>query len=184
MKLKDLYEAVCDLSGGPETVDGNFNCNGRELTTLRGGPKVVYGDYRCDYNELTDLIGAPDHVGGGFSCQRNELTSLEGAPKFIDGPVYVNANKLSSLKDVHKRMPEINGSFVCKSNPLRSHVLGVLLIKGMTDFRSDDMVLNNIIDDAFSEFPEEDSKSLKQRLMYASRRLIDELPNGKEFAKL
>ena len=69
--------------------------------------------------------------GGNFSCASNELTSLEGAPSHVGGDFYCAFNELTSLKDVHKHIAEIKGIFYAIDNPIKSHVLGLLLIKGL-----------------------------------------------------
>ena len=134
MKLKELFEStgrsVADLK--IDYKSGNFNCSNNELASLNGAPSRVNGSFYCAHNKLTSLKGAPSHVGGGFYCRGNELTSLEGAPSHVGGGFYCANNKLTSLKDVHKHIAEIKGIFYAIENPIESHVLGLLLIKGVT----------------------------------------------------
>ena len=67
------------------------------------------GDFSCSDNQLTSLEGAPASVGGNFNCSDNQLTSLEG---------------------IHKQLKKMNGTFYARSNPIKSHVIGILLIPG------------------------------------------------------
>ena len=137
MKLKELSEStgksVADL--GIDYTGGNFDCSFNRLTSLEGAPSRVGGSFNCSYNELTSLEGVPRHIDVGFDCSANELTSLEGAPSHVGGHFYCSYNRLTSLKDVHKHITEIRGKFYAIGNPISSHVLGLLLIKGVTEVR-------------------------------------------------
>jgi hypothetical protein len=48
-------------------VNGNFDCNYNQLTSLQGGPREVGGNFDCSYNKFTS---EPDishiNIGGGF----------------------------------------------------------------------------------------------------------------------
>lgn len=148
MKLKDLFEStgrsVADL-GIDYTGASNFNCSDRSLTSLVGSPKKVTGLFSCQENMLTSLKGAPEFVGDSFICAYNLLTSLEGAPKTVYGNFHCNGNRLTSLKDVHKHIHKVTGAFVCMDNPIRSHVLGLLLIEGITWIHIDNKLLMSIL---------------------------------------
>ena len=126
---------LTSLAGAPSHVGGNFSCRACTLKSLKGAPSHVDGSFYCNDNELTSLKGAPSHVGGSFYCYINELTSLEGAPSHVGGDFWCSNNELASLKDVHKHVTEIKGEFYAFDNPIKSHVLGLLLIKGVTKVR-------------------------------------------------
>ena len=147
MKLKELFESteksVADL--GIDYKGGNFFCANNRLTSLEGAPSHVDGYFNCASNELTSLEGAPSRVDGNFSCAYSKLTSLEGAPSHVGGDFYCHNNKLTSLKDVHKHIAEIKGIFYALDNPINSHVLGLLLIKGVTEVRLDNEQVTEII---------------------------------------
>jgi hypothetical protein len=98
----------------------------RGLTYLKGLslPEKVGGHFFCSYNKLTSLTGAPKEVGGNFSCANNMLTSLEG---------------------IHKQIKKINGIFFSQRNPINSHVLGLLLIEGITDIYLDNEQVQDIL---------------------------------------
>jgi hypothetical protein len=155
MKLKELFEStgrsvadlkidykggnfycankrLTSLEGAPSRVSGHFDCANNELASLAGAPSHVGGGFFCSDNELTSLTGAPSRVDGNFYCAFNKLRSLEGAPSHVDGYFWCSNNKLTSLKDVHKHVTEIKGEFYASDNPIKSHVLGLLLIKGVT----------------------------------------------------
>ena len=136
---------LTSIEGAPSHVDGYFNCASNELTSLEGAPSRVDGNFDCAYNKLTSLAGAPSHVGAHFYCSHNELTSLEGAPSHVGGDFDCSINELASLKDVYKHIAEIKGKFYAFKNPINSHVLGLLLIKGVTEVRLDNGQVEEIL---------------------------------------
>lgn len=101
-----------------ERWEGSFYCGNMNLTSLKGAPRTVTGSFNCRDNKLTSLKYAPEEVGGSFTCSDNKLESLEG---------------------IHKILKQMNGSFTCAGNKVKSHVLGLLYVKGLkrTIFVSD-----------------------------------------------
>jgi hypothetical protein len=136
-------KSVADL--GIEYNGASFDCYNKELTSLEGSPSHVGGDFNCVYNDLKSLQGAPSHVGGFFDCSSNTLTSLEGAPSHVGGGFFCSNNRLTSLKDVHKYIMETNGAFSAHNNSIRSRVLGLLLIRGITEISLDNRQVQNIL---------------------------------------
>jgi len=139
------HNELTSLEGAPSHVSGNFDCSLNNLTSLEGAPRHIDVGIYCSHNELTSLEGAPSHVNGNFDCTYNELTSLEGAPSRVDGNFSCSVNKLASLKDVHKHITEIRGKFYALNNPIKSHVLGLLLIKGVTEVRLNNKQVKEIL---------------------------------------
>ena len=88
------------------------------------------GDFKCSVNQLTSLEGAPSSVGGYFWCSYNQLTSLEGAPSSVGCDFDCYNNHLASLTSIHKILKQMNGTFHANGNPLKSNVIGLLLVKG------------------------------------------------------
>ncbi len=136
---------LTSLKGAPSKVYGDFYCGYNDLTSLEGGPTFVKGGFNCGHNKLTSLNGAPKEVGGSFFAESNRLTSLEGAPAVIDGWFSVDNNKLTSLKDIHKHVKEMVGWFCISGNPLKSHVLGLMKIKGLQEVRLDNQEVQEIL---------------------------------------
>lgn len=141
-------------SYGNEVHEGTLDCSTQLLTSLEGCPEVVTGVFSCKQNELTDLKGGPREIGKYYDCSKNPLTSLEGAPKIVKGSFYATETSLASLHNVHKYLPEIHGSahftlnFQRQETDIRSHVLGLLLIKGLTFVR----IFNDARDDVLNRF--------------------------------
>ena len=69
-------------------IEGDFNCNDNNLTSLINAPQIVEGYFDCCYNYLTNLEGAPQIVKGCFDCADNYLISLEGSPQEVKGNFY------------------------------------------------------------------------------------------------
>jgi hypothetical protein len=138
---KEITEKTQD-----EFWDGNFSCGGGTLTSLKYAPKEVKSAFSCSHNKLTSLEFGPDKVGYHFYCGYNpKLTSLEFCPKEIGGSFNSTACKLTSLKDIHKHLHKMKGNFNVEDNPIKSHVLGVLLIEGCKALIIDNQEVENII---------------------------------------
>ena len=97
------------------------------------GKQLEYYDatFICDSKELTSLEGCPSKIGKDFYCDNNNLTSLEGAPSYVGEDFYAHKNTIKSLHNIHKQIKHIGGILSLEENPIRSHVLGVLLIDGL-----------------------------------------------------
>lgn len=118
----------------------------RSILTVRGAQLDKFiGDFYCYGDQLTSLEGAPAHVGGGFNCNNNQLTSLKGAPAYVGGGFYCHNNRLTSLYNVHRHLPEVHGDVDFSNNPITSHVLGLLKIRGLTEVFLDDKKVQDII---------------------------------------
>jgi hypothetical protein len=129
MKLKELFET-----------------EERSILSVMGKREDFYpGIFDCANKRLTSLKGAPTTIGSSFSCYFNQLTSLEGVPHTIGGNFYCHGNKLTSLKGIHKQIKYIDGSAVFKQNPIKSHVLGLLKIKGLIDCELDQLRVQHIV---------------------------------------
>ena len=139
------YKGLYSLDGCPEHVTGHFKCAYATLPTLKGGPQTVDGDYICYNNNLMTLDGAASHVGGSFICHGNPIKTLEGIPKFIGGDFSCQDSHLVSLEGIHEQLLQIGGSFDVRGNHIRSHVLGLTLIKGLVEISTDKKELNRIL---------------------------------------
>ena len=103
------------------------------------------GVFNCSKNQLTSLEGAPISIDGGFDCDDNQLTSLEGAPASIGGIFSCRFNMLTSLHNIHKIVKKINGTFWADYNPIKSYVLGLLLIPGCKHVSLDNEEVQEIL---------------------------------------
>jgi hypothetical protein len=123
-----------------------FEAKERSVLSVMGKqPEHYPGNFFCSRKNLTSLKGAPSSVGGDFDCYNNVLTSLEGGPSFIGGNFYCYKNNLTSLHNIYKQIKHIGGFATFNYNPIKSHVLGLLLIEGLTSVRFDNLEVTNII---------------------------------------
>jgi hypothetical protein len=129
----------------PSEVGGDFYCFNNKLTSLEYCPSEVGGNFYCYNNKLTSLKYGPSEVGGDFYCSSNELTSLEYCPSEVGGDFWCAYNKLTSLKDIHKQLTKMKGKFVASKNPIKSHVIGILLVEGCTEIEIDNKKVEAII---------------------------------------
>lgn len=127
MKVSELFEEkernILNVLGKqPEHYDGDFTCADKSLLSLKGAPKIVTGS---------------------FYCQRNYLDSLDHVPESMN---YLNfyENELESLHNIHKKIKHC-GIANFEKNPIKSHVLGLLLIKGLTHIWIDKQHLAKIL---------------------------------------
>lgn len=115
------------------------------LTVMGQQPDRIVGDFTCAGKSLISLEGAPRVVTGSFYCQRNYIDSLDHVPESMN---YLNfyENELESLHNIHKKIKHCTiGGF--EKNPIKSHVLGLLLIEGLNHVYFDIHHLAKIIND-------------------------------------
>lgn len=134
------------------TVTGDFICSSTGLTSLRGCPEHVGtsefgGDFMCDYNDNVSLEGGPKTVGGSYSCTGCEnLESLQHMAEKIGGSIFAqNLPKLKTLQGIHKTVRNCSGVFDLSGTKLESHVLGLLMIKGLESVKMDNSEVATIL---------------------------------------
>ena len=136
MKLHEIFKPVEHsvsnvMHPQPETVK-EFDCAGVKLTSLEGSPTTVLGEFDCQDNELTSFKGGPKTVGHHVMADGNMISSLEGFPREVGSFVSIENNHLTSLHNIHKFIPKMAGMLYLRNNKIVSHVLGILLIDGLT----------------------------------------------------
>ena len=126
---------LTSLTGCPEEIKGDFSCSGnKKLTSIEFGPNIVNGDYWCNGCNITTLKGSTEEITGDFVCSVNKkLTSLEFGPKIVHGEYRCYRCNITSLQNIHKYTQQIFGDFYCSDNPIKSHMLGLLLIKDLKE---------------------------------------------------
>jgi len=132
-----------------EPWHGDFNCSSNQLTSLEFCPEKVSGNFYCFNNQLTSLEFCPKEVGGNFYCFDNKLTSLEFCPKEVGGVFSCYNNQLTSLADIHKRLKKMNGIFYAHNNPIKSNVIGMMLVAGCKEVDLDNKEVQNIMNKHF-----------------------------------
>ena len=112
-------DGIVDVSGGVDL----FGFQGTTFPIQFG---KVDGYFYCADIGITTVTGMPQSIGGYFSCGTSNLTSLHG---------------------IHKQIKHIGGNFYCKEDT--THLLGLLLIDGITHFYIDEQ---GPIDDIFNKY--------------------------------
>ena len=126
----------------PNSIHCNFYTKNENLKTLEGSPESVLGIFTCTHNLLENLIGGPKWVNDTLDYDYNRLTSLEGGPEFAGGNVFLTNNKLESLANIHKHFKTINKMLYISFNPIKSNILGILLIKSLSGLYIDGAPFN------------------------------------------
>jgi hypothetical protein len=103
------------------------------------------GDFKCYNKHLTSLEGCPQIIKGDFICYNNKLQSLQYCPQIVEGNFTCSYNKLPSLQNIHKYCNQIDGNLWVDINPIKSHVLGVMLIENITRVVFDNKQVQKII---------------------------------------
>jgi hypothetical protein len=106
------------------------------MTSVKDLPEYPFedpynGNFDCGIKQLTSLEGCPTVVKGDFSCSINNLKSLQYCPQIVEGDFYCSNNKLQSLQNIHKYCKQIDWELRAYSNPIKSHILGVMLIENI-----------------------------------------------------
>ena len=134
------------------TVTGDFIVSSAELTVLAGCPQHVGtsefgGDFMCDYNDVTTLEGGPRTVGGSYSCTGcQDLESLNHMAEKIGRTIFAqNLPKVKNLQGIHKIIKQCGGVFDLTGTKLESHVLGLLMIKGLESVKMEPSGVADII---------------------------------------
>lgn len=97
-ELPDLSEIV---------VDGCFDCNDNELTSLKGFPKKVIGDCACVNNNLSSLKDFSSEIDGSIYLDYNLITSLKGFSAKVDELLCIRNNLVTSFSDVDMKQLEV-----------------------------------------------------------------------------
>ena len=153
MKVHELFETVevsiLSKFGKQSKFRPESICaDNRGLTSLEGCPEETEGSALLAFNNLTSLKDCLKKVGGDISVTGNTtLTSLDFAPEYVGDSFRAEDCGITSLHNIHKYVKHIGEYFLLKENPIKSHVLGVLLIDGLKmiqmDFKPVQHILNN-----------------------------------------
>jgi len=137
--LCDIYvnqnPSLTSLEGLPKYLH-SLSANRTKIKNLKGAPDNLAG-YLSAFNcQLTSLEGAPREVGiefgGDCDFSDNPLTSLKGAPLIVQGSFFFTNTKVTSLQGIGQEyLKVIYDSIAFDLNKIRSHALGLLLVKGL-----------------------------------------------------
>ena len=145
-------------------VGGDFVISGAGLQTLRGSPRQVgvlpdgsvspySGNFMCGFNDITTLEGGPSFVGGVYSAANcPQLNSIKGIAKVIEGAIQLaKCPNLKSLEGIQDMVEKMDGSINLKDTPIESHVIGLLLVPGLTSVVMDNKNVETILNKHLKE---------------------------------
>jgi len=172
---------LASLEGLPDHIDGALMAQRCRLSTLKGGPSTVAGAYSVYDNQLTSLEGAPKTIGidysGDFDVSRNPLTSLNGAPDEVQGGVYCTSTNVTSLEGIgQKFLRSIYGELIIDAGQIKSHALGLLLVKGLRKIlcaNEAKIAWLGIVNKWLAKAHNDDFHSAKDHLIDCQHELID-----------
>jgi hypothetical protein len=151
----DNYQADCYTIRRDGVVDvGIFNAyNDHRLTEIPIQFGTASGLFSVQGTPLTSLKGVPRVVNGMFSCSNTKITTLEHAPAIIKTDFYCNDNThIKSMSGTDKIIKQLDGRFHCYSTTINNekkitptHLLGLLLIEGITWFYFEDQIVSKIM---------------------------------------
>jgi hypothetical protein len=89
-------------------------------------------------------------VQGNLDLNNGKIDCIPVIFEQVHGHVFCQANNLDSLKNIHKRFKKISGVLWCDKNPVKSHILGVSFIRGLTGIKLDNIDVQNLINQELS----------------------------------
>ncbi len=99
-----------------------------ELTTLEGMPARIAGNLNATGNNLSNCVGCGEVGGLIFVDNNRNLTSLEGCCSELHRGIYADSCNIDNLHDIHRVFKKINKQFDVTNNPIKSSILGLMLI--------------------------------------------------------
>lgn len=116
-------------------IKGFFNCSATKIGSLAGSPIEVADEFNCSSTNIRSLKGGPKKVGGDFDFSNTFVSSFEWAPSEIGGSVFCHSTVIESFHNIHKHIKYIGGGDISPPKSLKSNMLGLLKIKGLTAVR-------------------------------------------------
>ena len=113
---------ITSLENSPRDVCDFYISNSKRLKSLEVGPYIVRGSYICSESSLNNLKGIVDEVFS-FYCANNMLVNLENSPRIKrqqNSDFNVSHNSLESLEG----SPSFGGNFLCSHNKLKNLIGG------------------------------------------------------------
>lgn len=168
-----------------------------KLSSLRGLPEKLIGGFAVeDCPSLASLEFCPSEVSGSFAVRGcPKVTSIEFLPRSLRS-LTIDGCGVESYEGIHK-LTEFagaglgSGSIVLSPATPKTHVLGLLAIRNVRRISAgtgysakNGSPWIEILQDALAEYPGDAPADIKRRLIFASRRLIEEVENGRELARL
>jgi hypothetical protein len=89
-------------------------------------------EFHTDHHVMSTFEGIPKNITGSLLIYDQLLSDFKHAPEVIQGNLVLHGNMFRSLRDIHKHVHTMRGFLSLVGNKIDSHVLGLLLIDGLT----------------------------------------------------
>ena len=152
MKLSHLLESTNNLAGFYETTWSNEHFTFDKIQNFLVKVQEEFDSISLnennrtvrstDFGQLKKFIddfaaankGLKIHAGAHYDTGTETIHDFSRLPKIIETDLIFNNNcKFNSLKGIHKHFTKINGSILCDGGKIKSNILGVINIPGVTD---------------------------------------------------
>lgn len=152
MKLSHLFESQNAFVGFYETTWPNEHFTFGKIQEFLENSKNEYGSISLntarrtvkstDFEQLQKFIndfgvankGLKIFKGASYNTGTETIHDFSRLPNVIETDLILNNNcEFDSLKGIHLHFTKINGSILCDGLKIKSHVLGVIKINGVTD---------------------------------------------------
>jgi hypothetical protein len=100
------------------------------IKSLKYSPSVVKGDYIFTSNLVESFEYLPKTLGGLYATH-NKIKSIDFIPSHVKGDIFIAGNDITDLHDIHKKVQYCGGEMWIRYNPIKSNILGLLLIDGL-----------------------------------------------------
>lgn len=126
-------------------VEGNFLWAFTHLTDCSRMPDSVGGVFSINDNKIESFVGCPNTVNHSVDISGNPASSLEGIPRVIKGSLQAQSMpNITSLQGIDELIDEVH-DIDFTNTPIQSHVLGLLLINGLTQVTTGNSDLDDIL---------------------------------------
>jgi hypothetical protein len=109
----------------------------KEFTIHPDGAVDVRGNVSLRWDGAT-LPVQFGRIEGSFNVNDSTLTSIVGFPHYVQTVMYCSRTNIRSLHGIEEAVKYVGDTFFC-TGKLPTHMLGLLLIEGITNVRIDDV---------------------------------------------
>lgn len=109
------------------TINGDFNIDENELTSMANFPFLVSRRFTCRNNKIKDALHGPHVVGSDYVCSVNKITNLIGLPMILNGNLYCEDNEIDNWKIMPRK---ITGNLHLYANKTKAILPSHVIVKG------------------------------------------------------
>jgi len=98
---------------------------------------VVTGVFMSNTPYLSSFKNFPSEVSDDFYLVGSKISTFEGLSIKVGGDIILDSNTMmSSLHNIHKHILQMNGDLAIEGDAIKSHILGIMLVKGLKSVKS------------------------------------------------